>query len=307
MNGFYKFREQLFSLRWWRSWATVVAGALVMAAGFVLFINPYYIVPGGVYGTGVVLHYLFPDIAVGTFGLMLDVPLLLIGLRVFGGMFGARTVVAALLTPVFMNTLTRFIGEAPATMLGGNIDLSGDLLLACIFGGVLIGAGLGLVIRTHATTGGTDIISMILVKYTGLRFSQAMLFVDSFVVVFGIIVMGDWLIPLYSLVAIFVTARVIDLVVDGGTSQDKLMFIISDRNSLLEGFILEEMGRGATYIKSSGMYTRQDRDMLFLVISRREVSGVQDKVKEIDPAAFMVIVNAQETFGDGFKPFPEKK
>ncbi len=85
MNGFYKFREQLFSLRWWRSWATVVAGALVMAAGFVLFINPYYIVPGGVYGTGVVLHYLFPDIAVGTFGLMLDVPLLLIGLRVFGG------------------------------------------------------------------------------------------------------------------------------------------------------------------------------------------------------------------------------
>ncbi len=306
MNSFYKLGEQIFSARWWRSWAMVVLGSFVLATGFVLFINPYHIVPGGVYGAGNVLHYLFPTIQVGTFGLLLDIPLLLIGLRVFGGMFGARTIVAALLTPVFMNTLTHLIGENPDTILDGNINLADDLLLACIFGGVLIGIGVGLVVKTRATTGGTDIISMLLVKYTGLRFSQAMVIVDSCVVIFGLVVMGDWLIPLYSLVTIYVTAKAIDFVIDGA-SQNKLMFIISDHNYLLTSFILDEMGRGATYIKTSGMYTRKERDMVFLVVSRREVSSVQNKIKEIDPEAFVVVVNAHETFGDGFKAFPDKQ
>ncbi len=301
-----KIREQVFSLRWWRSWAMVVAGACVMATGFVLFINPYHIVPGGVYGVGNVLHYIFPNIQVGTFGLMMDVPLLIIGFRVFGGVFGARTVVAAVLTPIIMNTLTLIIGEDPATMIGGRIDLAEDMLLACIFGGAMIGLGVGLVVKNHATTGGTDIVSMLVSKYTGMRFSRAMMIVDSCVVVFAITVMGDWLIPLYSLVTLFVIAQVIDFVVDGA-SHDKLLLIISDKNTLLESFIMDEMGRGATYIHSAGMYTRKERDMIFLVVSRNEVTAVQNKIKEIDRDAFVVVVNAQETFGDGFKALPEKQ
>lgn len=283
----------------------IVAGALVMAAGFVLFINPYHIVPGGVYGMGNVLHYLFPNVQVGTFGLMMDVPLLLIGLRVFGGMFGARTIVAALLTPVFMNTLTMLLGEDPATMMNGHINLAEDMLLACIFGGALIGVGVGLVVKNRATTGGTDIVSMLVSKYTGMRFSRALLIVDSCVVVFAIVVMGDWLIPLYSLVTLFVIAQVIDFVVDGA-SNDKLLMIISNKNALLESFIMDEMGRGATYIHSAGMYTRTERDMIFLVVSRSEITTVQNKIKDIDRDAFVVVVNAHDTFGDGFKAFPEK-
>jgi uncharacterized membrane-anchored protein YitT (DUF2179 family) len=284
----------------------VVAGALVMAAGFVLFINPYHIVPGGVYGAGNVLHYLFPNIQVGTFGLMFDVPLLLIGLRVFGGMFGARTIVAAVATALFMNMLTIMIGEDPATMLGGKIDLAGDMLLACIFGGALIGLGVGLVVRSRGTTGGTDIVAMLMSKYMGMRFSRALLIADSCVVVFGIAVMGDWLIPLYSLVTIFVSTQVIDFVVDGA-SIDKLLLIISDKNKELESFIMDDMERGATLIHSAGMYTRKERDMIFLVVSRNEVAAVQNKIKEIDRNAFVVVVNAQDTFGDGFKALPEKK
>lgn len=284
----------------------IVLGCFVMSLGYVLFINPYYIVPGGVYGAGIVLHYLFPGIQVGTFGFMFDIPLMIIGIKVFGGMFGARTVVAAVLTPIFMNTLTSLIGSDPAQIFGGRIDLSDDMLLACIFGAVLIGAGVGLVMKTRATTGGTDIIAFLLVRYTGLTLSRAILLVDSCVVVFGIIVMGDWLIPLYSLVTIFVITRVIDYVIDGA-SYDKLLFIITDKNALLESFIMDEMGRGATYIRSAGMYTKRERDMIFLVISRREVTTVQNKVKEIDPDAFLVVVNAYETFGDGFKAFPDNK
>ncbi len=305
MNA-YSLKEQLFSASWWKSWLNVLIGCTILASGFVFFVNPYKIVPGGVYGMGIVLHQLIPQIQVGTFGLMFDIPLLLIGIRVFGGMFGARTVVAAILTPLIMNALTYLVGENPATMFGGKIDLSNDIIISCIFGGVLIGTGTGLVVKTRATTGGTDIVAMLLNRFAHMSFSRGILLADATVVVLGIIVLGDWRLPLYSLVTIFVSSRVIDYVIDGA-SYDKLLFIISKKNAELTRFILDEMGRGATYIKSSGTYTREERDMLFLVVSRREISSVQNKIKEIDPESFVVVVNAYETFGDGFKELRDSK
>ncbi len=302
----YQLKEQLFSASWWKSWLNVLIGCTILASGFVFFINPYKIVPGGVYGLGIVLHQLIPQIQVGTFGLMFDIPLLLIAIRVFGGMFGARTIVAAILTPLIMNTLTYLVGENPAIMLHGKIDLSNDIIISCIFGGVLIGTGTGLVVKTRATTGGTDIIAMLLNRFAHMSFSRGILLADASVVILGIIVLGDWRLPLYSLVTIFVSSRVIDYVIDGA-SYDKLLFIISQKNEELTRFILDEMGRGATYIKSSGTYTKQDRDMIFLVVSRREISSVQNKIKEIDPDSFVVVVNAYETFGDGFKKLKESK
>lgn len=301
-----KLKEQLYSAKWWQSWIYIVVGTFLLAAGFVLFINPYYIVPGGVYGAGVVMNYLFPSIEVGTFGFMFDIPLLLISIKVFGGMFGARTIVAALLVPAFMNLLTFLVGKNPAEMFGGQIDFSNDMIMACIFGGAIIGAGVGLVVKSGATTGGTDIVAMLLTKFTGTAFSRSIFIVDSLVVVFGIIVMGDWKIPLYSLVTIFVSSRVIDFVIDGA-SYDKLLFIISEKHDELKSFILDEMGRGATYIKSSGMYTNKDKEMVFLVVSRREITAVQNKIKEIDNESFLVVVNAYETYGDGFKSFADTK
>lgn len=301
-----KIYDRLMQRQSLKSWIYVLVGSIVLSAGFVLFMNPYKIVPGGVYGAGIVLHSLFPSIQVGTFGLMFDIPLLLIGFRVFGRMFGAKTVFSALLIPMVMNGMTYLIGENPAQMFGGNMDLSQDMFLPCIFGGVMIGTGTGLIIKSHATSGGTDIIAMLLTRFAKFRFSRAILLVDSTVVIFGMIVLGDWRLPLYSLVTIFVTSKVIDYIVDGA-SYDKLLFIISDRKEEIREFILEKMGRGGTYIKSSGMYTAQQRDMIFVVVSRNEVSMIRSMIHEIDPASFVVIVDAYETFGDGFKSFPESE
>ena len=300
-----KWMEQLYSKQWWLSWISILIGCTLVAAGFVFFATPYKIVPGGVYGLGVVLHHLIPSIKVGTFGFMFDIPLLLIGTRVFGKMFGARTIIAAILTPTIMNLLTMIVGDNPTIMLGGKADLTNDMIIACIFGGVLLGAGVGLVIKHGGTTGGTDIVAMLLNKYTRLPIARGVLIGDSLVVIFGMIVLGDWRLPLYSLVTIFVSARVIDYVIDGA-SYDKLLFIISEKHEQLKKFILEDLERGATYIKSSGMYTKNDKDMIFLVISRRELSAVQNKIKEIDPDSFLVVVDAHETYGDGFKSFQEK-
>lgn len=317
------FKEMITSLAWWRDMITIVIGCAMVAAGFVFFINPYNIVPGGVYGAGIVLHNIFPSIQVGTFGYMMDIPLLIIALIIFGKQFGGRTLFAAFITPGLMNLFTTLAyptKEAmqsldPSQLLGGAINLSDHLMLTCILGGTILGAGLGLVVRSNATTGGTDIVAMLLNKYFHIPFSRGVLMADSCVVLAGLLVIGfgigidtettgGWLLSLYSLICIFVSSRVIDYAIDGA-SYDKLLFIISNENEKLRHFIINDLERGATFLKASGMYTKEDKEMIFLVVSRREVALVQRKVKNIDPKAFLVVTDAYDTYGEGFKAFPE--
>lgn len=317
------FKEMITNFAWWRDIITIIIGCAIVAAGFVFFINPYNIVPGGVYGAGIVLHNIFPTIQVGTFGYMMDIPLLIIAIIIFGKQFGGRTLFAAFITPGLMNLFTTLAypnKEAmqsldPSLIFGGAIDLSDHLMLTCILGGTILGAGLGLVVRSNATTGGTDIIAMILNKYFHIPFSRGVLLADSCVVLAGLLVIGfgigledgesgGWLLSLYSLICIYVSSRVIDYAIDGA-SYDKLLFIISNENEKLRHFIINDLERGATFLKASGMYTKEDKEMVFLVVSRREVALVQRKVKTIDPKAFLVVTDAYDTYGEGFKPFPE--
>ncbi|MBQ6605168.1 MAG: YitT family protein [Tidjanibacter sp.] len=291
----------------WFSWVLVTIGAFILAMGFVLFTNPYKIIPGGVYGLGRVLHHLIPSIQTGTFGLLFDVPLTITAILVFGRQFGAKTIYAALITPVFMNAMTSILGENPAdgiSIISTQFNFSDNVFFAALCGGLLIGVGCGLILRAGATSGGTDIISMLIVKFAKTKFSSAMFLVESTIVIIGMIVLGDWKLPLYSLISIFVCARAIDYVLEGA-SYDKLLFIISDKKEELKQYILVDMERGGTYIKSSGMYTGNDKDMIFLVISRREIAAVKEKIRALDPMAFVVVVDAYETYGDGFKPFSE--
>jgi len=150
--------EKLFSKKWFIAYALIVIGSFILAAGFVFFINPYNIVPGGVYGIGIVVHHLtkglfsfWPTgIPVGLFGLVLNVPLTIIGIKVLGPRFGVKTVIGFVLTSVFMDMLTMIVGE------NDPLGLAGDVLMACVFGGVLIGFGLGLIFKSKATSGGSD-------------------------------------------------------------------------------------------------------------------------------------------------------
>jgi len=316
--------EPMGSWAWWRSWFLIFFGCSVMGAGFVLFINPYNFVPGGIYGLGIVLHNIFPSVQVGTFGYMFDVPLMITALLIFGGQFGMRTVLAALYTPGFMNVFTRLIypdaaaveSLDPSLMLGGRLDLSNDLLLTCLIGAVVIGVGQGIVVRQQATTGGTDIIGMLIQKFVGIKFSTGILLADGAVVLSGLVVIGfglgtgdtrpeGWMLTLYSLITIYVSSRVVAYMLDGA-SYDKLLFIVSENTEALRRFIIDDLDRSGTYIKTRGMYTGAARDMVFLVVSRKEVHLVQHKIKEIDPRAFVVVTDAYDTFGEGFKPLPDK-
>lgn len=307
-----------------KPWVNIVLGCTVMAAGFVYFINPYNIVPGGVYGASIVLHNLFPSVQVGTFGYCFDIPLLILSVVLLGAKLGVRTIVAALLTPLIMNGLSIISypdREAlemldPTQLLGGVINLSDQLMLTSVIGAVLIGIGVGLVARNQATTGGSDIVALILQKYTHLPFSKGILLVDAMVVLFGLVVIGFGLgsakdagdpslhLSFYSLIAIYITSRVVAFMVSG-SKDDKLMFVISEKRLVdLQHYILNDLSRSGTYIKSSGMYSGEDKEMLFLVVSYKEAATLKFKIKEFDPRAFVVITDAYDAYGEGWKELP---
>ena len=250
--------------------------------------------------------------------------LLLLSVWLLGAKLGARTVVAALTTPLIMNVMSKLIyptQEAleqldPAQMLGGCLNMSDHLMLTAIIGAVLIGIGSGLVVCNQATTGGTDIVAMLLQKYCGIRFSTAIMLADATVVLFGLLVIGfgigsaedvtqpSWHLSFYSLISIFVTSRVIAYVINGAKN-DKIIFVISDlKMEDLHRYILEDMDRSATRIKSSGLYSGKEKEMLFMVVSYKEVNGVKHKIKEVDPKAFVVVTDAYDTFGEGWKQLP---
>lgn len=308
------------------SWLGIFLGCTVMAAGFVLFINPYGIVPGGVYGASIVLHSLFPSIQVGTFGYMFDIPLLILSVVLLGSKLGGRTIAAALSTPFIMNAISWLVYPSqaalealdPAQMLGGTMNMTDHLMLTTLMGATIIGIGQGIVVRNQATTGGSDIVAMIIQKYFHIKFSTAILLVDTVVVAFGLVVIGfgigiedegqqaSWHLSLYSLIAIFICSRVLARVITGAKN-DKLIFVISD-NKLhdLHDYILHDLDRTATCIKSSGLYTGADKEMIFLVVSYKEVAGVKQKIREADPRSFVIVTDAYDTFGEGWKPLPEK-
>lgn len=306
------------------AWLNILLGCTILAAGFVFFINPYNIVPGGVYGASIVLHNLFPSIQVGTFGYMFDIPLLILSVVLLGAKLGTRTIAAALITPLIMNVLSKLVyptQEAlesldPELLLGGAMNMTDHLMLTTIIGAAVIGIGTGIVIRNQATTGGSDIVGMLLQKYCHIRFSNAILLVDGTVVCFGLVVIGfgigsaddlsqpSWHLSLYSLISIFIISRVIAYIINGAKN-DKLIFVISDKNMhALHEYILKDLDRTATCIKSSGLYTGKEKEMLFLVISNKEVPGVKMTIKMADPDAFVVVTDAYDTFGAGWKELP---
>jgi uncharacterized membrane-anchored protein YitT (DUF2179 family) len=289
-------KEKLFSKKWFISYTLILIGAFILASGFVLFITPYKIVPGGVYGISIVFHYLFGT-PVGLIALCFDIPLTLLGIKILGSRFGVKTVVGFVFTAVFVDSLSYLWGEQPL--------VENDALLSSIFGGVMVGLGLGLIFKSKATSGGSDIVAMIIAKYTRLPLGQLMILVDSAIVFVGFAAFQDWKIPLYSLIVIFITGKVIDVVLQG-ISYDKTLFIISNKAEEIRNMIIVDLNRGGTFIQGKGMYNGKDRTIIYTVVNRKEVAMLQEFIHRIDPSAFMTVINANEIFGEGFKSLNDK-
>ena len=300
----YVSKEKLFSREWFRVWTLIIVGAFILASGFVFFIDPHRIAPGGVYGIGIIVHYLTKGVfswapegfPIGTVGLILNVPLTIIGIKLLGPRFGVKTVIGFILTSVFIDAQHYLFGYEP---------LVDDALLSSIFGGVLIGFGLGLIFKSKATSGGSDIIAMIIAKYTRLPLGQLMIYVDSAIVLIALAAFKDWKIPLYSWIVIFITGKVIDMTIQG-VSYDKTLFIISDKYEEIREKLIVDLDRGGTLINAVGMYQGQEKKIIFTNVSRREVYILRDYIQNIDPNAFVTVIEANEILGNGFKPIKEE-
>ncbi|MBQ0163818.1 MAG: YitT family protein [Bacteroidaceae bacterium] len=309
-----------------KDWFLVLAGTFVMCLGFVLFINPYSLVPGGTYGCSIVLHSLFPSVQVGTFGYFFDIPLLILSVILLGRRLGTKTLVSVLTTPLIMNGLSLLIYPDEAAlqaldasrMLRGCLDLSDHLMLATLMGSVLIGMGCGIVVKGGATSGGSDIVAMIMQKFLNIRFSRALLMVDGGIVlaalgVFTAEALGARSVTsaspvtlmLYSLISIYVIAWVVARTING-SKDDKMLFVISGGDlQPLHDFILGPLDRTATLLPATGLYEGADKEMLCIVVPYKQVDAVKRKVQETDPSAFVIVTDAYDTYGSGWKSLPK--
>ncbi len=187
----------------------------------------------------------------------------------------------------------------------GDAPLVADVLLSCVFGGVLVGFGLGLIFKARATSGGSDIIAMIIAKYTRIQLGQLMIYVDSTIVLLSLVAFKDWQIPLYSWVVIYITGKAIDLVLEG-SDYNKALIIISEKDEEIKNKILVDLERGGTFLKGTGMYTGNDKHIIFTVVSRREVAILEEYINSIDPRAFITVMDTHEILGEGFHSLKHK-
>ncbi len=309
-------KNKLFSKQWFKDYAYIIAGSLIMAAGYVFFIDPHGIVPGGVFGIGIVVNKLtqgmFPNglwgiaaetfhqykdgIPIGFVSWIINIPLTILGIRILGPRFGIKTVIGFSVCSYLIDTLTHWWGFEP---------LVDDILLSCIFGGVLIGTGLALIFKARATTAGSDIIAMIIGKYTNIQLGQLLIYVDSVIVLFALIVFKDWQVPLYSWVVIFITGKAIDMSM-AGANYNKALIIISNQHEKIKEKLLYGFQRGGTYFHGKGMWSGKEKYIIYTVVNRREVAIMKDFISKIDKEAFITIMDASEILGEGFRPLQSK-
>lgn len=290
-----------------KNYALIVVGTFIMSIGYVVFVSPLKLAPGGVYGIAIILHHLF-NFPIGLSGLCLDLPLLLIGTLWLGPRFGAKTLVGIITLPTFISLWEKIYGYAPLIALPGQPmtpDPSASFILA-LCGGVIIGIGLGLIFKTRATSGGTDIIAMIIGKYLKhIPLGTILIFVDSTIVLIALAVFKDWTVPLYSWLVIYVTGIVMDKVIAGFHS-NKAVLIISEHYEEIRKRIFDELDRGGTFINGEGMYNHDEKKIIFTSISRKQLPVLIHFVHEIDSNAFVTILDASETLGDGFNSLRDK-
>lgn len=271
----------------------IVAGTAVMAVSLQFFLDPDGMVPGGFTGIAIIVKELtkgiVPDgVPLWVTNLVLNVPMVPIALKINGWDFAKRTVVGSLLLSFWLAVIPYVqLMEEP------------DLFLTSVFGGVSMGIGVGLVFLGKGTTGGTDMCGAILHHFFPyISLPKLMQLLDVVITSVGIMVFGIR-IALYSIIVVYLTAKVSDRIMEGSTSA-KMLYIISDQSALIAEKIIEKLGRGVTGLQGRGMYTNQDKTILICVISPREIARIKDVVLEADSRAFVIVNDSREVLGEGF-------
>lgn len=269
------------------SYISIGVGVFLMSIGLAYFLAPNTIAPGGVTGFAIVIEKT-TKIPIYITNLVINIPLFILGAKILGKITALKTLYATVLLSIFLKILP------PAT-------LTYDLLLAAIFGGVLAGIGLGIVFKFGGTTGGTDLAGAILNrKFPSFSIATFMMMIDILVVAFAGIVERKIETSLYSVISMFVTIKVIDMILEG-IGYLKGFFIITTKPEEISEKLMNDLQRGVTSLAGKGMYTKEEKDVLLCVVNRSQFSQTKEIVKQVDPKAFIMVTEMYEVFGEGFK------
>lgn len=264
----------------------VIVGAAIIAVGFNVFLLPNQVASGGVSGISTILNGLFGWNA-GLIQYAFNIPLFIAGVVVLGKKFGVKSFIGTITLPAFV-ILTS--GWEPWTL---------NPLLGAIFGGIVVGSGLGIVFKGKASTGGTDLLAQIITKYTGLTLGTSVLMIDGIIAVSAALVF-DLEKGLYAIIGLYVTTKTIDII-QLGFSQSKMAYIITNMEEEMREAIYREVNRGVTKLPAFGGYTGEEKTFLMVVVYQTEFTKLKQVVKMVDPTAFVVVSDAYEVLGEGFK------
>ncbi len=271
-----------------KKWLTTAAGAIIYGAALGLLLAPNGIAPGGVGGISVILSDLFP-IGVGTFTVLLNLPLMIISLVKWGWRFLLSTAAAIVISGI------------SADLLGMLPPLSSQPILAAVFGGAAVGAGCSVVFKSGSTTGGTDIISRLLkLKYPYLSFGTLILMLDGAVALLSGIVYRDAENAMYSAIALFISTRVMDAILYGSDSA-KMILVISRRSREITYELLYKENVGCTILKGVSGYSGTDTGVLLCAMKKQSLPSVRERILACDRRAFILVTSASQIFGEGFK------
>jgi len=267
---------------------SILLGSLLLALGVVLFFVGNGITTGGSPGMALLLHHI-TGYTIGSMMLLFNIILLLLGMKYLGKGFAVRTVIAIVLSAFFIDLFTQNIPLESVTH---------EMLLAVLFGGLMIGFGVGLILRGDASAGGSTIIAKIVAAHTEIRPSQVIFFMDATIIVISIFVFVNLERALWSIISIYVTTKAIDLVLSGRPTK-KIVHLVTTKSNLLSQQIIEKLGYHGTIIKGTGLRTAQSKSMIFIVVERNKLRVLRELVRENDPEAFMVVMDASELLGRG--------
>lgn len=266
----------------------IAVGAFIMAIGTSLLLLPNKLSSGGFAGIATITYYLF-NWSMGTVIVLINIPFFIMAFIRIGKEFVFKSIIGTVMLSFFIDLLDKIQ------------PLTNDRLLACIYGGILLGVGTSLILRASASTGGSDMISYIIKSFKpGLSTSNLIVIFDFIVVTLNVICFKQLEIGLYSAISIYLMGKVIDIIFEG-VDFSKMMFIISDKYIEISNEIGKKISRGTTGIYSKGMYTNKEKTMLMCIASRGEVIRIRQIANEVDPKSFIVISNVREVYGKGFK------
>lgn len=275
----------------------ITVGTLLTAFGVVFFMEPFNIVAGGVSGLGIVFKVFF-GWQLWIQVLIYNVMLFILGFKLLGIGFGVKSIYSSLMLSFFMAIFENFLSlnsMLTSFVTGSAVDMN---LMGAIYGALISGAGMGLVIWRGATTGGTDILAMIINKYFNISVGTGLMACDSIITALSVFI--NPLLPMYGIMAIFVTGKTIDAIIDG-LGSTRTVLIISEQYDKIKDEIYFQLDRGVTYIKGVGAYTGKDKNIVMVTVSRAEIGSLKKLVKSIDSKAFVVIIQNNEALGYGFK------